>query len=482
MILLENGKLKGNTTFGSVSQQKGIVEDAVAKAVEESKPLVIHFHGGLVKRANGIKTAQYLQPHYEEAGGVPLFFVWQTGFVETILVNYSEAMSGRFVKWAVKKLLKKLSPKLQVTPESILDRSAVERNFENFDMTEAELKTFEKELEQSAQIDSIASDLQTAVSNGVGKTVPDSDGFRSALSLNGNNDFSEVDRLEAASLKAEFFVKYGEEEGARGLISVVELKAKLIKAVILTVKNVLTRYRNSTDHGLHATCMEELSRCIHGDHFGAAVWGMMKQDSEDSFQVGDECAGTLLLKVIESSPTRPRVLLIGHSAGAVFISNLLRNATTGPFEIALLAPAVTYTHFNHTMKDHSEKIDAFRMYSMTDFNERAATLVNGVPLIYPSSLLYLISGILENDGEGKPDPDRPVLGMQRFFDSRYKARPHDTQLLASVRKFLNQWENGIVWSVADNGPGLSCASLGHGAFIQDPDSQDSLKHLIKAGF
>lgn len=276
------------------------------------------------------------------------------------------------------------------------------------------------------------------------------------------------------------FVDEEDAENTRGLISAATLKVKLIKAIIATAKGILSRYQSNTDHGLHATVMEELSRRIHGDHIGSAIWGMIKKDSADAFFDGN--AGDYLLRALESCENPPRVVLVGHSAGAIFACNLLRNATSGAFDVAFLAPAVSYSFFKDTISIHSDKIANFRMYTMTDANERKDALINGAPFVYPSSLLYLISGILEEDSNKKPDIDCPILGMERFYDDSYNARPADAGLRDDVRQFLDSFTNGVVWSQSNEGAGLASSFLDHGGFDCDFDTIASLQHLIRNGF
>jgi hypothetical protein len=122
------------------------------------------------------------------------------------------------------------------------------------------------------------------------------------------------------------------------------------------------------------------------------------------------------------------------------------------------------------------------MYAMTDANERKDALINEASFVYPSSLLYLISGILEEDSNQKPDIDCPLLGMGRFYDENYNARPADAGLRDDVRHLLDSFTNGVVWSQSNGGAGLASSCLDHGGFDNDPDTIASLQHLIKNGF
>jgi hypothetical protein len=46
--------------------------------------LLVHFHGGLVNRADGLAMASRLDPIYRSAGACPRFFVWESGPIKTL--------------------------------------------------------------------------------------------------------------------------------------------------------------------------------------------------------------------------------------------------------------------------------------------------------------------------------------------------------------------------------------------------------------
>ena len=52
---------------------------AFENARKSSKPIVIHFHGGLVSRDSALAGAPALQAFYERAGAYPIILVWKTG-------------------------------------------------------------------------------------------------------------------------------------------------------------------------------------------------------------------------------------------------------------------------------------------------------------------------------------------------------------------------------------------------------------------
>src|ERR1051326_6028432 len=104
------------------------------------------------------------------------------------------------------------------------------------------------------------------------------------------------------------------------------------------------------------------------------------------------------------------ITLVGHSTGAVYINNLINRAAQAlpntKFNVVLLAPASRMDDFALVLGKHNNSIANFRMFSMTDASEAKDHLLG---IIYPRSLLYFISGVLEGEA------DVPIVGMNRFL-------------------------------------------------------------------
>ena len=131
-----------------------------------------------------------------------------------------------------------------------------------------------------------------------------------------------------------------------------------------------------------------------------------------------------------------RITLVGHSTGAIYIANWLKHAGNYlpdlKHDVVFLAPAINYAEFADLLAAQKARIGNFRMFAMQDALERDDQLWGGdeeVPdgkdwrrFIYPSSLLYLVSGILESavmpDGTIVDEPDMPIVGMARFFENK----------------------------------------------------------------
>jgi hypothetical protein len=207
----------------------------------------------------------------------------------------------------------------------------------------------------------------------------------------------------------------------------------------------------------------------------------MKQDTADAFGGDPERhVGTALLAEIarlHQQGGARRILLVGHSTGAVYICNLLRHSDVLPpdvqFDLVLLAPACTFELFAQTVEQFGDRIANVRLFGMADKTECADQVV---PRVYPRSLLYLVSGILEGD-----ERDRPLLGMQRYFrSSAYDGIPS----VQAVRQFFQQRQNWEVWSLTEAGVGSGLASLSpaHGDFDNEAETLKSIAHLIGHGY
>ena len=189
---------------------------------------------------------------------------------------------------------------------------------------------------------------------------------------------------------------------------------------------MVRRYRAGRAHGSYTTIVEEILARAYIDKIGGVVWQQMKKDTADSFTDPATSAGAALLAEIASQQAAgnkkfKRIILVGHSTGAVFISNLIdasaRLLPDASFDVVLLAPAVTYKKLAATLNNHGARIHKIRRFGMRDEVEVEDVLV---PIVYPRSLLYFVSGLLEfsDDEPTERVADTPLVGMQRFSVNR----------------------------------------------------------------
>jgi pimeloyl-ACP methyl ester carboxylesterase len=505
----------------TTAQEVGDIVAAV-KSVPKCH-LIVHFHGGLVPKAAGFAIAEKLLPVYTE-GGHPVFFVWESGAWETIRNNITELADEPVFKELLRKVLQYTLDRLGATDgaRSIAPRHAnprkVKETLEEFirhpGRDTIPYKGFvplaPKDTARSAADGVDAAEIQADIEGDQDlraalATLPDIPvGQRSSLSPVG--PMEPVHDTPFSRLVSE---NVSNDPNRRGLISMFKVASLLAR--VLT--GVLRRYHKGRDHGLYATVVEELLRGLKVggsalNEWGKALqWNRMKQDCEDAFAGDPELhAGTALLArlrdELNGGRDLNRITLVGHSTGGVYICAWIEAAATllAPevqFDIVLLAPAVSYARFDAMLSRHAQRIRTFRMFAMSDALERDDqvwgsddNLAGGQDwrrFIYPSSLLYLVSGILESrqaaDGTLTDEADMPLLGMQRFFLDEAVYDGADFPEVGEVRQWLRAKAGNMVWSPADNaGNGLNCHCNDHGAFDDEATTLESLRHIVVEGF
>jgi pimeloyl-ACP methyl ester carboxylesterase len=210
----------------------------------------------------------------------------------------------------------------------------------------------------------------------------------------------------------------------------------------------------------------------------------MKQDTADAFK--NDAAiygGTAFLAALRDRidpAAPPRITLVGHSTGAVFISEFITHAAaTLPsevqFGVVFEAPASTCAKTAETLAQHRARIANFRMFTMSEAYELDDKLV---PVIYPHSLLYFVSGVVEFEA------DAPLVGMARFYEANHFP-PGGFPDVATVRDFVAESTGHAVWSVTeDTAPaGQRSHAEGHTEFDDDDEETlESVKHILREGF
>ena len=487
IIHTANGRLAPDTPFTAV---KSLVDAAV-----DSGNLVLHIHGGLVSEARGRAIAKRLTLDYQEAGAFPIFSVWESGALETVRNNLGSIAAEVLFRLLLKRVSSIVRRKLAqgggeraagVIPPLDLsaEEAARDRALASDDPTllpvepvpdaalaplsDAEMMVLEAELQADAELQRAAAGVSAGLRD-------PADIAADAAARSGAPVVAATGTLMDPAA-AEALLERPDPK-ARGLFSA----AKLAEALVRVAARVIGRYLERRDHGFHATVVEEILRAFYLANAGGIIWDRMKGDTQDSFGDDPELfGGTAFLSLLGErvrQGARPRVTLVGHSTGAVYIAHLLKAAETWlppelKLNILLLAPASTFALTAETFVQSRARIRGLRIFTMTDENERKDRLV---PALYPHSLLYFVSGVVE------PEADTPLIGMQRYYDPA--CYPEDRcPEVESFRRLTADVPNSLVWSVAAGGAGLETAALEHGDFDEDSATRKSLKHLIENGF
>jgi hypothetical protein len=149
---------------------------------------------------------------------------------------------------------------------------------------------------------------------------------------------------------------------------------------------------------------------------GSALWKEMRSGAESAFlanYAGDQCIAWLVeaLKGLSEGDC-PRLHLVGHSAGSIWLGHLLRQwQHYGGLPISnliLFAPACTHEFFVSYIKPalSNAVVKELHHFLLDDETE----LGDNVSQIYRKSLLYLVSRSYQ-----QKDKVAPLLGMAKYL-------------------------------------------------------------------
>jgi hypothetical protein len=456
--------------------------DSIVAGLRDKQRLVVHFHGGLVADEVGLRVAARLQPIYEEAGAYPVFFVWSSGLLEVLSGNlpeiFGESVFQSIRKWVTKFVVGKVSQAGALAPtenEVWLGLIPPEPEAEPLaevgvgpvveEIGEDELAAFEREVARDPELMAFTAMVAAP-----------------AFSSVEGSPFTKMSPDVVAEIRSE-----APEGAAFGPFEAVALARHAGKIVVAVIR----RLRERRDHGLYPTLIEEILRSLYLGEAGERVWTTMKKETADTFEAGEPVRGgryfmDRLADMIRDGH-RPEITLVGHSTGAVFIDNFLGHIgrmssdPDDPFpsefrvrNVVFLAPACRFEHFDQVLNIQESTFDRFRMFTMTDEYEMKDALV---PFVYPRSLLYFVSGLLETDDSGASLYDAPIVGMQRYFA---KNEVYDGPEYKVVRDFVISDDSRAVWSIDARGEGLASGARSHATFDEDPEVLRSIQHMIRS--
>jgi hypothetical protein len=454
-IFSENGKLTNPTDLSPL----------VKSAIDSGNPILLWFHGGLVGKKDGEKIANFVGDFLLKKDFDPTFLIWDSGVGPSLrdglaallkrkLVHGVETIVTGFIRFKNSGEATAFAMSGEST-ESI-DRRMLERA--------AELNP---DLQVEAQ--SLRAEGQQLAADG------DRDYFHAVV------EGSVVD----ADFKLDALIrqKVQEDSAARGMN--LDIGAWLfIKKFVVDVAFAVFRRYPHRHHGLGQTIVEEAARQIE---IGKDVWDAIKADAKANFAAKGACAE--LIKVLEKNKAalaNREIYLVGHSTGAIIIEHWLKASAEAKlglkYHVRLLAAASRCDSMSGTLKEHSKQVKSIRSFGMDDKTEHAEPLLASVPFvgsnplvqkIYVGSLLYMVSGCLE-DGA-----DIPLVGMERFMSGPSFLNKDELASVKGIASAFAAAGGQFVWGpTRENAPaGFRTASLAHGDFDND---EETLKSLIVA--
>jgi hypothetical protein len=465
--------------------------------------LLLHLHGGLVDEAAGTGIAQRLAGSAPNGFGAPAgweqaYVVWRTGPLETLQTNWQELFEhDRLYRLLLKRLIEFAASKVKLpgaggrsagatvglTRAVITQRLNAPPAGDPFpelndqvrapepggraglvvEQSDASLDVEFRDFLTDAEFDSVVEPLDLTLNQNAGGR--------------GGQQPTPAQATEAERMLARLApevrepMKAAAPTGQSGRSAILGVAGFLLKHAAKIALRIIRRLRTDRDHGFYATVVEELVRELYGDFIGASVWGFMKQDAADHFRPGG--FGSDLLAAL---PDNCRILVTAHSAGAIWATQMIKaieaEGRGQTLDLVLLAPAVRIDLFADAISVGGDGIDRCRIFTMSDAWERKDELLGaGKGYIYPSSLLYLVSGLFEEVG-GEALPDAPILGLERFLSGPkpWLTEADQVRAMETVVRFFQAPGHDIVYAKTADGAaqGLQCSAISHGSFDAEP--------------
>lgn len=469
----KNGGYAGSGQYQSNSDHVSNIINHLKDS--EINQLTLYFHGGLVDEGSAeaslkriLSTIRIQQKAHDHTMG----FIWKTGFVETVRDNILGIFQTKFgaslLKWAIKTVTKKLLLESVKSPGSV-------------GLTIEDIENEWKLAQQHGTVPFVNYNRVVAQgAKGVTFSVVDEDDPILIAEVQGDmetffmqnpeaEDWGEIpDIVSVDSSLDELAEDLG--GGRKGVVSTY----KLAKAIVKITARVIVRYLKNSDHGLQATTVEEICRAYFIADIGQWVWASMKDKAAAMWEQEGRIGFDFLDQISKELPDL-RINLIGHSAGSICISELLNKKRSQGWRFTVnkvlwLAPACTCRLFEAAIISNPKGYNDFRMITMSDENELQDSLVNAATWLYPSSLLYFISGVLEAEA------DFPIAGMARYHSAE---PPYDEPMFASIKQFLSQKGRLVLSKTGpDAAVGYKSHAIDHSTFNTDSLTLESMAEYI----
>ena len=467
-------------TFQKSGKFQTVPEDIdrmfVAFEQQQVRKISLYFHGGLVNEAGGVATAKNVSPYITNAGAAPVCFVWETGLIETLSSNISKISETKLFNKLLKLLLKKVSEKIGF--DEPLSRGTAGKGItdEEIDYQLMQPDPFEN-YNRSTRSENSRSAVNLSSLEGSELFIEDDLNRDLYESIEMDDEF--VSAINETKLTTD---ATGDSRGSRGIITLGTFVAHVVKIAL----RVISRFIKKRDHDLYPTIVEEILREFYIAELGAWVWKAMKDKAKDMWKSNNgrtgmqQYAGRYLLdKLAAYKQAHPdtTIHLIGHSAGSIVICHLLESTATiaNRFvydHIIFMAPACRIDLFREQVLKNVSRFNDLRIFTMSDMYESRDKLV---PYFYTHSLLYLIAGILEDEGGSY---DAHILGLERHIAY---ASPYDIELLKDTHDFVYaDGQKRFSLSVTNNGTedGLRTSAQSHGGFDDDIPTLESIQYIL----
>lgn len=227
---------------------------------------------------------------------------------------------------------------------------------------------------------------------------------------------------------------------------------------LMTGKRALAEARVGSASDWWDRVLERVTRPV-----GAALWREMQRDAERAFETEDRAGSHALATLADllaalPEKKRPRLHLVGHSAGSIWHARALERwaALGGPAieSLILFAPACTHALFDEAIRPAlaAGRVGALHHFLLDDRTEAA----DDVAKIYRKSLLYLVSNAYQ-----RRDAVEPILGMEKFL-----GRLPTAGVAGRIRNYVSPRDR------------TKTAARSHGGFDQDETTMNAMLELV----
>ncbi len=496
-IQVVNGKIT-NTTY----QQLDLLFKSYL--LSPAKPIVIYLHGGAISQKKvEDQISTYLSVSaFKEEDCFPIYVLYKSGIGEVIKNNLLEAFhaspidhpqaegldgiqtilskvirsnefSGLY-KILFKRIVKKLAKKkidlgnigFESTGESLIweqKLNNINSNLNQFSFTEEPREDFYDQLEELEAEKEAVEDYN----------------LEELQALQEELMSDEEVRIQAQQIG---FVPSGSGFEAAGT------GIKFVVLIINILSRIIKRFIKKTDHGIQETLIEEILRqFVEGPL--TKWWSTLKSDMDQAFtndqpNAHEIYAGTVILSLLDKywnqlqQGGERKVYLIGTSAGTTFLSKFLKAADTLQihpditFQTVFVVPSVTIEEIYDNIRFNRSRIQYARIFGLNEQFE----VDDQVIFLYRKSILFLISGILEEEVA------TPLLGMERIYKNRapFKLDQVKNQIIRDVRDFFtDNFDTPFIWSPVLDGPGKNNTGTRHQTMITNQPLLGSLNDIIK---
>ncbi|MCA3080337.1 MAG: hypothetical protein ING71_16285 [Rhodocyclaceae bacterium] len=467
----------------------------------------LHLHGGLVSRAKGESIATSLASQSPTGMGLDhskyaqSFFIWQSGALEVLPDAFINLVTNdRLYKRIVAKLIELLMRRLNVPVSDsgaaaprfrslgsisggLPNISQIERMIGGLDDLSSPFAKFESNLFAESDIGTrsvgvVGSSSESNFSQEFRNILQSDRGFLDSIASVASAATTTDDVRLAATRSAgpsrigangyAMLARLNQELTGRVILEkshtrgAVAFGTKLLTAAGEVAGRCYRRFKSGRDHGLHATVVEEVVRQFYGDFLGIATWKAMTDDALAHSSIGG-FGRQYIDRLIAMGVTE--LSITAHSAGSIIASGLIDYVSSNnlelKFNLLLLAPAIRSDAFAKLVVPSTSKIKSCHLLRLSDALERSDPVLGPKKgFIYPSSLLYLVSGLAEQEDSGAAYVDAPILGMQRFTNSSFLIPELEAVTDARINNFFAGQHRSIGHSIIDG----VCDSQTHGGF------------------